>query len=147
VTSLSSVRPIDAPADYVTQHAVAFGKLGEPAVGVDGDHPLPIVATFAPAAASPLSGSTSANGLLGPFVPQLGRPIWLTLSGSWSGTVQVMRSTDGGATLLPLTVGGIGWGSFGANAQEAIGEETVAGAEWYLAVALSAGTLSYSIGQ
>ena len=105
---------------------------------------FPVGAT---ASAVALNGSTAATATLGPFTPELGRPIWLTLSGSWTGSVQLLRSTDAGTTKLPLTAAGVPYGSYTANANEAVAEESCAGATWYLLATLSAGTLTYRLAQ
>jgi hypothetical protein len=81
------------------------------------------------------------------FVPELDRPIWVSLAGNWTGTVELLRSVDGGATLLPLTVGGIRWGRFTANANEPVADESEAGAAYYLAAAVQTGTLNYRVAQ
>jgi hypothetical protein len=80
-------------------------------------------------------------------VADLGRPIWVSLSGGWTGTVEVLRSTNGGTTMLPLTAGGERWGRFTANANEAIAEESEAGTTYYLATTLQTGTLTYRVAQ
>lgn len=100
-----------------------------------------------PASSTPLAGSTSATATVGPFTPQLGRDIWITLSGTWSGTAQVLRSIDGGTTKLPLTVGGQSWASYTANAQEPFGAENVSGATYYLAITITSGTINYRVSQ
>ena len=138
---------IEAPAGFVPQHALAFGAADGPAVGVDAAHPLPIAAVRLPAAAAPLAGSTAASTTVGPFVPELDRPIWVTLAGDWRGSVSLLRSIDGGATRLPLTVAGQSWAIFAANAQEAIGEESAASASYWLAASISSGTLTYRVAQ
>ena len=102
---------------------------------------------MAAAGSTPLAGSSSASGSFGPFVPELGRPIRLTTAGTWTGSVQLLRSTDGGTTRLPLTAGGQGWGSYTANANEAVTEESESGATYYLGVTLSSGTISYRMAQ
>ena len=138
---------IEAPGGFVPRQAVAFGSAEGDAVQVDIDHPLPTSAMIGAATSAPLTGSSSASATVGPFTPQLGRPIWLTLSGSWSGTVVVLRSTDGGATKLPLTAAGQGWGAFGANVNEPVGEETVAAARYYLQITLTSGSVTYEVRQ
>lgn len=96
------------------------------------------------------------NFLIGPFSPQLGREIWLTLSGPGaSGTAQLLRSTDGGATKLGLTIVGQSSGSFtfagitdavpGAN--EIVNAETDASATYYLALTVTQGTVNYRLAQ
>lgn len=136
-----------SPAGFVPEHALAFADPSGRAVRVGAGAPLPVRTAIAAAGSIPLAGTASASGAVGPFTPELGRAIWLTLSGTWTGKAQVMRSIDGGATLLPLTVGGQEWASFTANANEAVGEESVAGAAWYLAITLASGTLAYRVQQ
>jgi hypothetical protein len=138
---------IDAPGGFVPQVAISYGANAAAPNAVDQGNPLPVQAGFAPATATPVSGNATASGAIGPFAPDLGRPIWVTLSGTWSGTVTVQRSTDGGATLRPLTIAGGAWGVFTANAQEAVGEESVTGATWWLVFQRSSGTLSYEVRQ
>jgi hypothetical protein len=71
----------------------------------------------------------------------------LSLSGIWEGTVQLMRSTDLGVTLHPVTAGGLAWGRYTANACEPVLEEQEAGAQLYLDIALTSGAVSYRIAQ
>ncbi|GGE83986.1 hypothetical protein [Sphingomonas prati] len=138
---------IQEPAGFVPLFGLAFGGVGAPAVPVNGEHPLPVVAVRDAIAAAPLVGTTNVSAVVGPFVPDLAWPISAQLSGSWTGTVQVLRSTDGGTTRLPLTVAGQSWATFTANAQEAIGEESSTGAGYWLAVTLNGGTLTYQVSQ
>jgi hypothetical protein len=138
--------PITAPAGYYPPFALAFANGSGDGQVVGPVHPLP-VALAAPADSTPLAGSTSASGVLGPFTPTAGRAIWLSLSGTWAGSVTVKRSTDGGTTKLPLTVGGLPWARFTANAYEPIAEEGPGGATYYLDVTLASGTLAYRLAQ
>lgn len=136
------------PSAYVVPNAVAFGLAGDEASLVTAATPLPVTLSHAAdAAPAALTGSTAASIVAGPFEPQPNRPIWARLTGSWTGSVTVQRSTDGGATKLPLTIGGQSWASFTANAQEVVAEESEAGASYYLAITLSAGTLGYRVSQ
>ena len=139
--------PINAPAGFVPQQAVAFADQAGLAVPVDAAHPLPTTPSMSAASSAPLTGSVSASGVVGPFSPVLGRTIWVSLTGTWTGSVVVQRSIDGGATRQPLTVAGQSWASFTANANEPIGDETVAGATYYLAITINSGALSYRIAQ
>ena len=139
---------IHSPAGFVPLHALAFGANDAAATAVDAAHPLPTAPTIAAASSVPLVGTASASGALGPYVPQLGRTIWVTLSGTWSGSVQLLRSTDGGATRLPLTYGdGTAKPNWSGNLNAPVAEETVAAATYYLGVTLSSGTLSYRMEQ
>lgn len=137
---------VEVPAGYVPQYAVAFGAVDGPAVAVHDDNPLPIRAVRKPAASIPLTGTLVASGVVGPFVPELERPIWLTLTGEWSGTVELLRSAEGGAA-LPLTAGGARWGRFTSNANEVVADESEAGARYYLSATLLGGTLAYRVAQ
>lgn len=138
---------IDAPGGFVPEVAITFGARAEPSRTVNRDTPLPVQTGFAPAASTALAGSASASAVLGPFTPDLGRPIWVTLAGDWTGSVTVQRSTDNGTTLRPLTVAGATWANFTGNVQEPIGDESVDGASWWLAFQRTAGTLTYEVRQ
>lgn len=117
-----------------------------------------VVSTTTPGAATstPLTGTvndTSAH-TFGPFTPQLARAIWATLVGTGaSGTAQLLRSTDGGTTKAGLTAGGTSWASWsfttttGAIVNEQVSTETDSAATYYLAVTLTAGSLTYRIAQ
>src|SRR5688572_10420171 len=111
--------PITAPAGYYPPFAIVFADEEGNGVIVDAENPLPVaIAEAEPETSAPLAGSTSASGALGPFAPVAGKPIWLSLAGTWTGTVAVKRSVNGGTTKLPLTAGGQPWASFTANACE-----------------------------
>lgn len=94
-----------------------------------------------------LTGTIAAGGTSEPFTPQLDRPIWLTLSGSWSGTVRLLRSTDAGVTKLPLTYGdGSPKPTWTGPMQAPVAEESVVGATYYLEFT-GTGTLEYRMEQ
>lgn len=138
---------IVAPAGYVPQQAIAFGEDGATAVPVAAANPLPVRSVLTAAAVAPLEGSTAAATVAGPFVPVLAREIRLTLSGTWTGTVQFLRSVDGGATKLPLTIGGSAWAVFHGNCNEAVADESEAGATYYLQLTPASGTIAYRVSQ
>ncbi|OJW72756.1 MAG: hypothetical protein BGO57_16100 [Sphingomonadales bacterium 63-6] len=143
---MTDLPPSLAPAAYIPFTALAWPS-GEDSVAVGPDAPLPVAATFGAATSTPLSGTVSSSGIVGPFTPDLGRPIWLTLSGSWKGSVQVKRSVDAGTTKLALTAAGIIWGKFTANACEPVAEESLQGATYYLDITLVSGSLTYEVAQ
>jgi hypothetical protein len=108
------------------------------------------VTSAAVTAVQPDPGSASfAAGVatIGPFDPQAGKEIWVALSGTWAGTVQLMRSTDGGFTKLPLTVAGTPWGIFYANANEQVVSPSDTQGSYYLVAAITSGTLAYRMAQ
>lgn len=149
--------PIAQPAGFVPLHAAAFADGAAKAVTVSQTSPLPVAAAQAFAATStPLAGAVSdtAAHVFGPFAPQLAREIWATLVGQGaSGTAQLLRSTDGGATMAGLTAGGVAWAGWsfsavsGSIVNEQVASESDAAASYYLAVTLSAGSLTYRIAQ
>lgn len=138
--------PVTAPAAYAPLSAVGFAEADSTLSAVSADRPLPVSTVSIPAPA-PLAGTANGTALVGPFTPNSDKPIVLSLSGTWSGTVRVVRSADGGATRLPLTAAGQSWGVFTANCCEPVWQETVAGASLYLDVALGSGSLTYRMAQ
>ncbi|NBC37646.1 hypothetical protein GTZ99_13910 [Novosphingobium sp. FSY-8] len=104
------------------------------------------VAVAAPTTTA-LAGTASSSGVYGPYHPVSGRSVILSLAGSWSGSVQVLRSTDAGGTRLPVTIGGGVWGLFTGNCCEGVWDESEAGAELYLSIQLTDGTVTYRMAQ
>jgi hypothetical protein len=140
--------PIKTPANFVPTAAMAFADNAGNASIVSSANPLPIATTNALASASnPLVGTQSQSAQLGPYPAQTGRDVWLTLSGNWGGSVQVLRSTDAGVNRLPLTVAGQGWATFTANCNEQIVTETCAGTTYYLDIVLTSGSVTYRLAQ
>lgn len=137
----------DAPAGFVPEAAIALTDRDGIAVPIGPDRPLPVLIASAPAAGDPIVGTASADTLIGPFAPELGRAIWVTLTGDWTGAVTVQRSTGDAAARRPLTAGGVPIARFRGNAQEPVAEETVAGATYWLEIAISSGTLGYRVQQ
>ena len=137
--------PIQTPAGYVPTFAVAFADANGNAQWIGASNPLPITPKLA--TTTPVSGSVTSSGVAGPFAPVPGRAVLLALSGYWTGVVTVLRSTDGGATKLPLTLGGAPWAVFSVNCCEAVWDESEAGAQLYLSMTVTSGTLTYRIAQ
>lgn len=141
-----SGRPSLNPARFVPTYALGFAAGGESIETVSAQSPLPVSIAQATDASVPLSGTTGAGQVVGPFVPIPGVPVTVVLSGDWQGTVRVMRSPDSGATLHPLTAGGMPWARFTENACEQVWEETDATAGLYLDIAIAGGLLEYRMG-
>ncbi len=97
--------------------------------------------------ADPISGTTAASIQTAAFNPVEGVPIILTLSGTWTGSVAVERSTDGGVTYQGLTELGAAYGVFTGNCQEPIGEESEGEARWRLNITRATGTVGYRLAQ
>ncbi len=138
--------PLKTPAGYVPQMAVAFANVNGDADLVSSANPLPIQEQ--PFSAAPaLTGTAASSGQSAPFQPRSGRAVVLTLSGTWAGTVKLLRSVDGGTTKLPVTAGGQPYASYTANVCEPVWEESEAAALLYLDFTLTSGSVSYRMGQ
>lgn len=144
------------PAAYVTPFALGFADENGELTLVSSATPLPTAGdisggggtgTAAPVLPDPISGTTSTDTLVGPFAAAADQPIHLTLDGEWTGTVRLLRSIDNGASMLPVTAGGMAWGRYANNVNEAVWVEAVSGAEFYLDMMIEAGTLSYRVAQ
>ena len=142
----SETYPIEAPGGFAPVFALGSDDGSGQLALVSHGAPLPTVA-LAPAAPAPLTGSASNAMVAGPFEPTPLAPIFLTLTGDWSGTVRVLRSTDGGATKHPLTIAGSEWAVFHGNACEPVWQEGERGALLYLDITPTSGTLTYRIAQ
>jgi len=138
--------PVKFPAGFASVGAIAFTSESGGAVLVGGSEPLPVLLK-AEATPAPIGGTTDESLLVGPYKPAAGRPVVVQLSGEWAGTVTLQRSTNAGATRLPVTAGGMKWGEFTANACEPVWVEQEAGAELYLEIELLQGSLSYRVSQ
>ncbi len=140
---------------------VNIGSLGGAATSANqtiGNAALATLSSpYAAAAAAPLTATISDTTahLLGPYTPQLAREIWLTLNATTSatGTAQLLRSADGGATKVGLTAGGLAVGAYSFTAQtgaivnEIVAVETDAAATYYLSITLTAGTVACRVAQ
>jgi hypothetical protein len=141
-----SNQTIHTPARFVPLYGVGFARSSGEVSAVSADSPLPMTLSAPADAPAPSEGTASESMVAGPFTPATLTPIVLVLDGEWTGTVQVMRSTDGGSTLHPLTAAGGAWGRFVANACEPVWEESDGSAALYLDIALASGTLDYRLG-
>lgn len=143
--ALSGTLPAFATTPSVTLTGTLPAFASTPSVTVANAAPLAV--SISPPATAALAGSASASAVVGPFTPVLGRAAVLMLSGSWAGTIKVSRSTDAGATRQPLTVAGLPWAQFSANACEAVWEESDPTARLYLEITLTSGTVNYRLSQ
>jgi hypothetical protein len=116
-----------------------------------------LTSPYVTAVSTPLTATISDTTVhtLGPFAPQLSRAIWCLLNATVaaSGTAQILRSVDGGATKVGLTAAGQPWAAYtfsgitGAIANEQVATETSALATYYLQIALTAGTVVANLHQ
>ena len=142
--------PISYPARYAPGVALNFADGDGSAILVSNAAPLPVSISAAPSGSSapaPLTGTAPTARTVGSFVPVAGRPIVITLTGTWTGTAKLLRSTDGGVTRLPLTLAGSPWGEFTANVNEPVWEEFEAPAVFYLQLTPLSGSIVYRLAQ
>jgi hypothetical protein len=137
--------PIQNPATYIPVQARSFAQADGKSGLVSADLPLPV--SILRTASAPITGTASTRGQVGPLTPAPGRPVVLSLSGTWSGTVKVLRSIDAGMTRLPLTMAGEAWGQYSANACEAVWEDNEDNARLYLDITLASGSLIHRVSQ
>ena len=143
---MTSSYPISAPASYATPTAVGFADSAGKLILVREDTPMPVAAARLDGPEA-LAGEANQSIVAGPFVPLRDVPIHLELSGDWSGTVALQRSTDGGATRSGVTAGGLPWATFTGNANEVVWQEGELGASLYLDIAITSGVVSYRVSQ
>ena len=142
--------PISYPGRFAPGFALAYADAAGAALQVSSTTPLPVAVISGGSAGSvppALSGSSAVAITAGPFAPLVGRPLVLALSGTWTGTAKLLRSTDGGITRLPLSLGGSPYATFATNICEPVWEENEAGATFYLQLAPTSGTILYRLAQ
>ncbi len=147
---VSAAAPLPVQVSATVPLAVAVAgtvAISNATLAVNVSNAAPLAVSVAATTTAALAGAASASGVVGPFTPVLGRAAILALAGGWAGTVKVTRSTDGGATRLPLTVAGSAWAQFSGNACEPVWEESDATARLYLDLTLTSGTLNYRLSQ
>lgn len=132
-----------APGGYGPLVGLAFGGVGEPAIAVSGVTPLPVVGVPG-AGAPPVTGRLQATGRSAPIALTVGRAVMLTLSGSWTGTIALRRSIDGGATSAPLTAAGHTI-EFDAAVNEVVWVEPEEGAALVLDAVLMDGAVDFRV--
>lgn len=143
---MSNGTPLQTPGGFAPLYAAGFDDGTGHLAHVTASSPLP-VHTVWPVTAQPLEGTLTGSATLGPYTPAPQAPIICTLSGDFSGSVRIMRSVDGGATLFPLTLGGAPWGEFAAPACEPVWAESEDGATLWLECSIASGTLGYRLAQ
>jgi hypothetical protein len=140
--------PISYPGRYAPGVAVNFADATGSARQVSESSPLPVtLAAVTAAQPAALAGVAAAAVTVGPYAPSAGKPLILSLSGSWTGTVSLLRSVNGGATRLPLSLAGAPWGVFSGNACEPVWDETESAATFYLQLAPTSGAVTYRLAQ
>lgn len=138
--------PVSVPAGFAPAFALGYSDDQSKLTMVTDAAPLP-VSLNSVAAPAALSGQSASATVIGPFNAIAGRPIVVALSGSWTGTVRLLRSTDGGLTRLPLRIGGAEWGTYHELGVEQAWIDSETGASFYLDIAPASGTVVYRVSQ
>ena len=141
--------PIQNPTGYAIPRAVAYADVDGSMLQVSSAAPLPVVvlSTSGVAATTPLVGTATTTSVVGPYQPAIGRAVMLLLTGTWTGTVKVVRSVDSGTTKQPLTINGSTWGQFTTNCCEAVWDEIESAARFFLDITLASGSVTYRLAQ
>ena len=141
--------PIQNPTGYAITRAVAYADVDGSMLQVSSAAPLPVavLSTSGVAATTPLVGTATTTSVVGPYQPAIGRAVMLLLTGTWTGTVKVVRSVDGGTTKQPLTINGSTWGQFTTNCCEAVWDESENAARFFLDITLASGSVTYRVAQ
>ena len=141
--------PIQNPTGYAIPRAVAYADVDGSMLQVSSAAPLPVavLSTSGVAATTPLVGTATTTSVVGPYQPAIGRAVMLLLTGTWTGTVKVVRSVDGGTTKQPLTINGSTWGQFTTNCCEAVWDESESAARFFLDITLASGSVTYRLAQ
>ncbi len=100
------------------------------------------------AVSTPVTGTFTGTGTSALFTAIPGFAVWVKLSGTFAGTVQVERCSTGlAASAQVLTVAGSAWAVFTAPVQEAVSSEDASGVAYRLnCTAYTSGTIAYQIG-
>ena len=119
------------------------------------DPGFPVVQKTAPASSTALTGNENATITVGPFSPDLGRAVYTEIIGDgFTGTIQILRSKDGGTTKELMTKSGSP--IFNINLSEAttavivneiIDTPLSATLTYYIAITVTAGSLKWSLYQ
>ena len=141
----ASPLPVTGSVTVATASASPLAVSGGVTINNAATAPVPV--NTQAAAPTPLTVTASGSTTVGPFPPVIGRAVMLALSGTWVGSVQLLRSTNGGSTYFPLTLGGAVWGLFTSNCCEPVWDESEAAAQLYLQITLSSGSVTYRIAQ
>lgn len=139
--------PISVPAGFAPAFALGYSDAQSNLTMVTATAPLPVSVSNAATAPAPLTGQTATAAVVGPFNAVAGLPVIVALSGTWTGTVQVLRSTDGGATRLPLRIGGSSWGTYHESGVEQAWIDNENGVSFYLDITPATGSVTYRVSQ
>ena len=102
---------------------------------------------YQPSSVPPVTGTFSATGQSASFAPVGGRGFNASLWGTFSATVQIERSFDGGTTWLPLTADAIAIEKFTAPCSESLQEDEAGVLYRFNCTAYTSGTVNYRLSQ
>lgn len=142
---MPSQKPIVSPARFAPATAIGFSDEETGLVLVSNGKPLPVQTVRQ--SPNALIGTLSGAATSGPFAAVPGLPIVVALGGEWQGTIRLLRSSDGGASKMPLSASGIALGYFSQPGVEQVWEETQEDITFFLQADLSAGEAIFEVSQ
>lgn len=110
---------------------------------------VPMIRYMPPSAVVPLTGTVSSGQSIntGMLSPDTGYYLYLTLTGSWTGTVVVQHSTDNGVTWNAVTTNGQPAGTYIRNCDEDVLKVSDPNSKYRLAISVTSGALAYRLAQ
>ena len=145
--SVSNSQPLPVSGSVTVANSSAAPLAVSGGVTISNTISSPVPVNTQQTAQTALTGTASSSTVAGPFTPVVGRAVMLALAGTWVGSVEIMRSTDGGTTMLPLTMGGTTWGIYTGNCCEPVWDESETSARLYLQISLTSGSVTYRLAQ
>ena len=145
--SVSNSQPLPVSGSVTVANSSGTPLAVSGGVTISNSSASPVPVNTQAVASTPLTGTASSSATVGPFSPVVGRAVMLALTGSWVGSAEILRSTNGGTTMLPLTMGGATWGLYTSNCCEPVWDESEASAQLYLQLSLTSGSVTYRLAQ
>lgn len=109
---------------------------------------MPMLVYTPPAQIIPIVGFATAAKNTQSFSPEVGYKLYLTLTGTWVGSVTVQGSLDNGVTWNALTSHGGGTvGVYTTNCDEAVLDVTSTAYKYRLSLSISSGQVDYRLAQ
>lgn len=102
---------------------------------------IPVIVRFPPSGVFPVIGSATGTGASSVLVASGGYDLYLTVSGTWEGSVTADRSVDNGTTWTTITP------AISGNCDESVDAIAQDGIMYRVSYAITSGTASYRLGQ
>ena len=115
---------------------------------LDSDTPIPMIVHTEPLVNPPVSGTVSVSGASNSLVTTPSYNLYLTLTGTWVGTVRLQKSIDNGVNWhLVTSHSGTSVYEFTQNCDEALFTVTDPKARYRLQFVMTSGSVTYRLAQ